>query len=237
MSFVSLQFVLFFAAVLVGLAIMPNRGSRQAFLLVANLAFYAAGTPWFLIVLLVPAIVDYACAIRIEESTDLRTRRLWLQFSLVTNLGILFYFKYANFFGDNLAQLLGVTPGPIVVALPIGISFFTFKTMSYTIDVYRGTLRASRSLRDYTMFVSFFPELVAGPIVRASVFLPQMSRALELSWGRAKVGMPMILLGLTKKLLIADRLAVFVDPVFRRPELFNGATLASAVVAYSIQIF
>lgn len=237
MSFVSLAFVVFFGAVIAGLGVMPTRESRQAFLLVASLVFYAAGTPWFIIVLLVPSVVDYACAIRMEESRDRRTRRLWLVLSLVTNLGILFYFKYANFFVDNVAELIGVKPGPLVVVLPVGISFFTFKTMSYTIDVYRGTLPACRRVRDYTMFVSFFPELVAGPIVRASVFLPQMSRSLHLSWSRAKIGIPMILLGVSKKLLLADRLAIFVDPVFRRPELFSGGTVATAVVAYSLQIY
>jgi alginate O-acetyltransferase complex protein AlgI len=237
MSFVSLTFAIFFVGVIAGLAIMPSRESRQAFLLVASLVFYAAGTPWFVIVLLVPSIVDYACAIRMEESHDARTRRLWLILSLVTTLGILVYFKYANFFVDGIAELIGVKPGPLVVVLPIGISFFTFKTMSYTIDVYRGTLRASRRLRDYTMFVSFFPELVAGPIVRASVFLPQMERSLRLSWDRAKIGIPLILVGVTKKLLVADRLAIFVDPVFRTPALFSGGTLATAVAAYSLQIY
>ena len=96
---------------------------------------------------------------------------------------------------------------------------------------------ASRRLRDYTMFVSFFPELVAGPIVRASVFLPQMQRSLRLSWDRAKIGIPLILVGVTKKLLVADRLAIFVDPVFRTPAVFSGRTIATAVVAYSLQIY
>jgi alginate O-acetyltransferase complex protein AlgI len=237
MSFVSFDFPIFFVAVIAGLAIMPSRESRQVFLLIASLLFYAAGTPWFVIVLLVPSIVDYACAIRMEESRDARTRRIWLLLSLVTNLGILFYFKYANFFVDSIAALIGAKPGPLIVVLPIGISFFTFKTMSYTIDVYRGTLPASRRLRDYTMFVSFFPELVAGPIVRASVFLPQMSRSLRLSWSRAKIGIPLILVGVSKKLLVADRLAIFVDPVFRGPALFSRGTVTSAVVAYSLQIY
>lgn len=237
MSFVTLAFAIFFVAVIAGLAIMPTRESRQIFLLVASLVFYAAGTPWFVIVLLIPAVVDYACAIRMEESRDSKARRLWLVLSLVTNLGILFYFKYANFFVDTIAAAIGATPGPLVVVLPVGISFFTFKTMSYTIDVYRGTLPASRRLRDYTMFVSFFPELVAGPIVRASVFLPQMQRSLRLSWNRAKIGIPLILVGVTKKLLVADRLAIFVDPVFRTPAVFSGGTIATAVVAYSLQIY
>jgi alginate O-acetyltransferase complex protein AlgI len=237
MSFVSFNFVVFFAAVLAGLALMPTRQSRHAFLLIASLVFYAAGTPWFIIVLLVPAVVDYACAIRMEHTEDPAARRQWLLLSLVINLGVLTYFKYSNFFVDGIARVLGLEPGLLVIALPIGISFFTFKTMSYTIDVYRRQLRACRSLMDYTMFVSFFPELVAGPIVRASIFLPQMSRALRPSIARAAVGLPMILLGVTKKLLIADRLAIFVDRVFRAPGVFSQGTIVTAVVAYSLQIY
>lgn len=237
MSFISIAFVIFFVGVLAGLALMPTRGSRQAYLLVANLVFYAMGTPWFIIVLLVPAIVDYACAIRIEDTTDPAKRRQWLVLSLAVNLGVLFYFKYTGFFIDTIADALGMRAEPFIVALPIGISFFTFKTMSYTIDVYRGQIAACRKLWHYTMFVSFFPELVAGPIVRASVFLPQMSRKLQLSMRRAMHAVPLILLGLTKKMLVADRLAVFVDPVFGHPSFYSPGTVAAAVVAYAVQIY
>lgn len=237
MSFVTLNFVAFFAAVLLGLAVMPTREARQAFILVMNLVFYASGTPWFVVVLLVPSLVDYACAIRMEASADRRQRRGWLVLSLVTNLGILVYFKYANFFVDNIAALIGVSSARLDVVLPVGISFFTFKTMSYTIDVYRGDLRACRNPWHYTMFVSFFPELVAGPIVRASIFLPQMTRSLRLSWSRTAAGSQMILLGVTKKRLVADRLAEFVDEVFMHPALFSGGTVLTAVVAYSLQIY
>jgi alginate O-acetyltransferase complex protein AlgI len=236
-SFVSLEFVVFFAAVIAGMALMPSTASRQAYLLVMSVVFYALGTPWFIVVLAVPSLVDYACALRIQSAADSRERRSWLTLSLVTNLGILFYFKYANFFVDNVAGLFGMAPHKLSVVLPIGISFFTFKTISYTIDVYRGVMPACRSLWRYAMFVSFFPELVAGPIVRASVFLPQLDRPLQLSWNRTRVGVQMVLLGLTKKLLIADRLAVFVDPVFASPGVFSGFTVASAVIAYSIQIY
>ncbi|HEY9226452.1 MAG TPA: MBOAT family protein [Gemmatimonadaceae bacterium] len=237
MSFVSLDFVAFFAIVLAGLAIMPTRGSRLFFLLIANFVFYGMGTPRFLLVLAVPSLIDYACAIWIERSSDPLTRRRWLIFSLVTNLGILFYFKYANFFGDTIAALLGVESAKLDIVLPVGISFFTFKTMSYTIDVYRGTLKACRSAWRYAMFVSFFPELVAGPIVRASIFLPQMDRPIRLEWARFTSGLRMVLLGVTKKLLIADRLSMYVDVVFANPASFSPLAVAAGVVAYSIQIY
>src|SRR3954471_16088312 len=122
MSFVSVDFAIFFAATLVGLALMPTRHSRHAFLLVANLVFYAAGTPRFVVVLLVPSIVDYACAIRMEDSDDPAARRQWLVLSLIVNLGVLCYFKYSNFLVDDVARVLGANPGLIVVLLPVGIS-------------------------------------------------------------------------------------------------------------------
>jgi alginate O-acetyltransferase complex protein AlgI len=236
-SFISLWFPPFFLAVLIGLSLMPSVGSRHAFLLLANLLFYAAGTPWFILVLIVPSVIDYWCAIRMEESSDDRVRRQWLVLSLAVNIGVLAYFKYTNFVIGNIGAAFGLNVLPVAVVLPIGISFFTFKTMSYTIDVYRRAIPASRSLRDYTMFVSFFPELVAGPIVRASIFMPQMSRSLRWSWRRFRGAVPIIALGLSKKLLVADRLAVFVDEVFRSPDLYSRGTLSTAVVAYAIQIY
>src|SRR5512138_626508 len=237
MSFVSWGFGLFFIAVVAGVALMPTSTARHAFLLVANVVFYAAGTPWFLLVLAVPALVDYACALRIEAATDRDTRRAWLVLSLVTNVGILAYFKYANFLVDNIAALLHVDAAPLDVVLPVGISFFTFKTMSYTIDVYRGSLAACRSLWRYAMFISFFPEIVAGPIVRASVFLPQLDRELRLSWARAASGLELMLLGFTKKLLVANRLATFVDVVWAHPDKFSQGSVLTAIVCYSLQIY
>jgi alginate O-acetyltransferase complex protein AlgI len=237
MLFTSWEFLALFSAVLVGLRVMPTRESRQVLVLLAGVVFYAAGTPWHLLVLATPAVVDYACAIRIEESEDPRVRRRWLLLSVVSNLGLLAYFKYADFFVDNVAALLHVPTAPLDIALPIGISFFIFKTLSYTIDVYRRDLAACRSWWRYALFVGYFPELVAGPIVRASIFLPQLTRSLAPSLARAGAGLQLALLGVTKKWLIADRLAVFVDPVFSTPAAYSQGTVASAVVAYSLQIY
>jgi alginate O-acetyltransferase complex protein AlgI len=237
MLFVSWEFLALFAAVLVGLRVMPTRESRQALILFASVVFYAAGTPWHLLVLATPAFIDYACAIRIEDSRDVRVRKQWLVLSLVSNLGLLAYFKYANFFADNVAALFGLEGAPLDIALPVGISFFVFKTLSYTIDVYRRELPACRSLWRYGMFVAYFPELVAGPIVRASIFLPQLARPLEPSLKRAVSGFQLVLLGLTKKLLVADRLALMVDPVFGDPAAYSQGTVLAAVIAYSLQIY
>lgn len=237
MSFVSWAFVVFFIALLIAQRLMPTRASRQMLLLGASVVFYASGTPWHLLVLAVPAVVDYICALRIDATSDPAWRKRWLVLSLVSNLGLLAYFKYADFFADTIAGLFGEHTASLGVALPIGISFFTFKTMSYTIDVYRRELPVCRSFWRYALFVSFFPELVAGPIVRASVFLPQLSRSLRLRLHRAGAGFQIVLVGLTKKLLIADRLAPFVDAVFDAPRAFSQGTVAAAVVAYSLQIY
>ena len=237
MVFTSWAFALFFAGVMLGLYLLRTRTARQALILVASAYFYAYSNPWYLLLLATPSVIDYLAAIRIEDSTDPVRRKRWLIFSLVTNLGLLGYFKYTNFFLDSVATLIGARPPHLEILLPIGISFFTFKTLSYTIDVYRGELPACRELWRYTMFVMYFPELVAGPIVRASVFLPQMGRSLEPSWGRTVVGFQAVLLGVTKKVLVADRLAIFVDPVFASPASYSPATVACAIVAYSLQIY
>jgi alginate O-acetyltransferase complex protein AlgI len=237
MTFVSFEFVVFFPLVLLGLMALPTRSSRQLFLLFASWVFYAAGTPWHLAVLATPAIIDYAVALRIEREPDRRARKSWLILSLVTNLGLLAYFKYADFFVGTVASLVGVESAMLSPGLPIGISFFTFKTLSYTIDVYRGQIPACRSAWRYALFVSFFPELVAGPIVRASIFLPQLERTLEWSWRRLGPGLEMVLLGLTKKLVIANRLAILADPVFLSPATYSSGTMLSALVAYSLEIY
>jgi alginate O-acetyltransferase complex protein AlgI len=237
MLFISWEFVAFLSLVLAGLRVMPTRESRQCLLLIASAVFYGSHTAWHLFILAAPSLIDFACAARIEESDDAITRKRWLLLSLVSNLGLLAYFKYADFFADSIGELLGVSTVPLGLALPLGISFFIFKTLSYTIDVYRREIPACRSMWRYAMFVSYFPELVAGPIVRASVFLPQMDRKLEPSRERMMVGLQLILLGVTKKLFVADRLATLVNPVFATPEAYSQYTVLSAVVAYSLQIY
>ncbi|HUQ49230.1 MAG TPA: hypothetical protein VM056_00805, partial [Terriglobales bacterium] len=174
MLFTSWLFLKFFAIVLIGLWLLPTIRLRQLLILLASAYFYASWKPAYILVLAAPAVIDYFCAIRIENTDDPRSRRFWLIVSLVSNLGLLAYFKYTNFFIDAFSGILGTAPTHLSIVLPIGISFFVFKTLSYTIDVYRRELKACREWWRYAMFVSYFPELVAGPIVRASVFLPQL---------------------------------------------------------------
>ena len=237
MTFTSFSFIAFVGVVLAGLRLAPGRSVRQWLLLLASLWFYASWKPAYLLVLATPILVDYFCAIRIEQNADAAVRKCWLAIGVCSNLVLLAYFKYANFFFENISVLAGTVPRHLEIVLPLGISFFTFKSLSYTIDVYRGDLPTCRSLWRYAMFVCYFPDLIAGPIVRASVFFPQMKRPLRPSWRQAAAGSQMIALGLTKKLLIADQLAVFVDPVFAEAGRYSPLTVWSAVIAYSLQIY
>jgi alginate O-acetyltransferase complex protein AlgI len=201
------------------------------------MVFYGSWNARYLLLLATPSIIDYYCALGIEATETPKLRKTILLFSICSNLGLLAYFKYTNFLLSTVGELLHFPHKTLDILLPVGISFYTFKTMSYTIDVYRGELRACRSWWKYAMFVTYFPELVAGPIVRASVFLPQMGRSLRFDWNRFRLGLQIVLLGVTKKIVIADRLAPFADHVFAAPGSFDGITNALAVIAYSLQIY
>jgi alginate O-acetyltransferase complex protein AlgI len=235
MIFTSWPFALFFCVFYAVLLPLRTRWQRLVLVLLGSITFYALWDYRFVPVILAPGLVDYWCAIRIEESE--RHRKAWLACSIAFNLLLLGYFKYTNFLIDTVASVLGIEPLHLSIILPVGISFFTFKTMSYTIDVYRGELEACRSLRKYLTFIFYFPELIAGPIVRASVLLPQLSRSLRPSGRRFLLGTQIVLLGVTKKLLLADRLAVFVDGVFAHPGQFDSLTLSLAVLAYALQVY
>ncbi len=240
MLFSSPRFLIFLAILLVVLAPPYAHAAKKRVLSIASCFFYAAWDWRYLGLLLFVSIVDWFVANRIAATEDRRARRRWLLVSLISNLGLLGYFKYTNFFLDNLNGLLaplGKTFPHADILLPAGISFYTFKTLSYTIDVYRGALPVCRSVLDYAMFVTFFPELIAGPIVRASVFFPQMSRPIGPTTGRLVSGASLFLLGLTKKRLIADTAAAVADPIFANPGQYDGVALWFGVLAYTIQIY
>jgi alginate O-acetyltransferase complex protein AlgI len=237
MLFVSFGFVLFFLTVFIGLWLLPSRDLRIWLLLAASAFFYATWKPAYLLILSGVVLVAYFCAIRIEASGQRRARRGWMAVGVIFSVGLLGYFKYANFFVQNVGALAGVAPRPLQIVLPLGISFFTFKAISYLVDVFRGEQPASRNPANFALYLSYFPDVLAGPIVRGSVFLPQLMRALQPAWPRTVTGSQMILLGLTKKLLIADQMAVFADPVFAEPGVYSPLTVWSAVIAYTLQIY
>ena len=182
--------------------------------------------------------MDHAASLVID-GTDRRTvRRAALGISLAANLGVLATFKYADFFAESIESLTGQRPWPILgLVLPLGISFYTFQTMSYTIDVYRGHMRARRSLMDVALYVSFFPQLVAGPIIRADTLVPQLRVANAVDWILIRGGIGMILWGMLKKVYFADAMAPVVNEAFANPAAVSGLSLLAATYAFAVQIY
>lgn len=240
MLFTQIEFVCFIAVVFGYLLLVKNFRWQKIFLLVASYYFYGYWNYSFLLLILLCTVVNYFAAIGIAASGVPRIKKSLLLFSLIFCLGILGYYKYCNFFIEsfNVAfKNFGLNLGSMDILLPVGISFFTFQTLSYTIDVYRGQLKVCRNFFDFALFVAFFPQLVAGPIVRASEFLPQLETPREMSYERFFLGTRQFMFGLFKKVFIADNLAVFVDACFESHQLFSGVTLWLAALAYALQIY
>jgi alginate O-acetyltransferase complex protein AlgI len=235
--FSSPRFLAFLVVLLALLALPIRLRAKLLVLAAASCLFYAAWDVRYLALLIGVSVVDYWAAAKIHASDRAGTRKAWLALSMVSNLTLLGYFKYTNFLIENVNGLFGAHVPALRILLPAGISFYTFKTMSYTIDVYRKEIQPCRSWLDYVTFVTFFPELIAGPIVRASVFLPQMQREIGPTRARLSLGTSIFLFGLMKKLVIADPIASVVDPVFADVGAYSGASLWVAALGYAIQIY
>jgi alginate O-acetyltransferase complex protein AlgI len=245
MLFNSLHFLLFFTCVTLVYFGLPLRG-RWWLLLLASCYFYTAFIPAYLLILIGVILIDYAAARLIESATGARRRSL-LILSLIANVGILAFFKYYDFAWINLNALLGLAGGSLPipslkqllpgVVLPIGLSFHTFQSMSYTIEVYRGNQRAERNLVVYALYVLFYPQLVAGPIERPQNILWQFHRFMPYDWERVKSGLLLMAWGAFKKVVIADRLALAVDPAYGDVAHASGPTLVVATMLYSFQIY
>ena len=215
------------------------RLAQNVFLLAASYYFYGSAHGMFLVLILVSTVIDYAMGLCIER--DRARTRWYLIISMVTNLGILCYFKYFNFFVDEVTALLGLVGvdaqfARLDVVLPVGISFYTFQTMSYTIDVAQGRMRACRNLLTLALYVAFFAQLVAGPIERAGRLLPQFARRRRFSENQFYSGCYLVVYGLLKKVVIADNLSVFVDVIFN---LDNppAALIAVGTIGFAFQIY
>ena len=242
MLFCSREYLLFFLAVFVLYWIIPWHRSRVSLLLAASFAFYASWNRWLAVLICASTLMDYLIARGLERYHGRGTRRFLLGASLAANLGMLGYFKYANFFLGSIQQTLNAmgtsASFPVLqVILPIGISFYTFEAINYTVDVYRRHIPAERSLPHFMLFILFFPHLIAGPIVRARDFLPQVRRRKRWSWPRLNLGGQLFLLGLFKKIAIADRMALLADPVFANPCDFRTSALWMAALAWAIQVY
>jgi alginate O-acetyltransferase complex protein AlgI len=240
MLFVTGEYVLFLAAVLSVYWLTPWPRARVWILLAASYYFYYSFNQWLALVVATSSVADYLIARGMDATSRPVLRRLLLISSLLMNLGLLCYFKYVNFFLESLYAAVGYTPGKddfLAVILPIGISFYTFEAINYTVDVYRAKINAERNLDHFLLFILFFPHLVAGPIVRAADFLPQIKRPKHWDWGRVGLGLGLLILGAFKKLAIADRMAMFAEPVFKDVWDYSSSACWTAAVAFAFQVY
>ncbi|MBL9093597.1 MAG: MBOAT family protein [Planctomycetaceae bacterium] len=241
MLFHSLTFALFFAPVFALYCALDQR-RQNALLLAASLYFYGAWDVRFLGLLIASASIDYIAALRMAATCDMRLRRRWLRLSLAGNFGILGFFKYCNFFVGSFQELLGSVGfatnswAPSIV-LPVGISFYTFQAVSYAVDVYRGELQPIRRYGDYLLFVTFFPQLVAGPIERAGRLIPQILGPRRMTWDGWCSGSLLLLIGLFKKMAVADMVAPYADRIFESHRSLSAATLWFGLYCFALQIY
>ncbi len=243
MLFNSLTFLVFFIVVFTLHQFMPTWGARKAVLLVGSYLFYAAWNPPYVFILLFSTAVDWWLARQIWRSQNPSTRKALVTLSLVANLGMLGFFKYGGFLLENFHVALhavGIDYVPPVwsIVLPVGISFYTFASLSYTIDVYRREIEADTGFLDYALFVSFFPHLVAGPIIRAKALLPQIEQPRQATTKQVGWGMALVVFGLFSKVVIADNVfAPVADLVYAAPDHYAALDTWAAVLGFSGQIY
>lgn len=241
MAFNSIPFLIFYAIILVLFYTVKNN-LRWLILIPAGFIFYMYFIPSYVIIILTLIFIDYNVALLLEKIKTQRLRTLILLVSLLANLGLLFIFKYLGFLNTNLeklAYLIGWNYGveTFNLILPLGLSFHTFQSISYTVDVYKRKWPAEKNLLKYSLFVLFFPQLVAGPIEKASQLLPQLFTKYYPKVEDLKIGFQRILFGLFKKIVIADHLAIIVDTVYKNPQDYIGLPLIMATVAFAFQIY
>lgn len=243
MIFNSLEFSIFLPVVFILYWLLRKKLVLQnILLLVASYIFYGWWDYRFLLLIAASSIIDYGVGKGLSVTEDLQKRKWLLSLSVVSNLGLLCFFKYFNFFIDSFTAsftLFGfeMESRSLNIILPVGISFYTFQTLSYTIDIYKKNLEPSKSWVEFFTFVSFFPQLVAGPIERAGNLLPQFSRNRTFCYNQAVSGLQLMLWGFFKKIVIADRLSVFVDHVFNNPSDAYGLTVVLGTVFFAFQIY
>jgi D-alanyl-lipoteichoic acid acyltransferase DltB (MBOAT superfamily) len=242
MLFNSLTFVVFYVAVFALYWLLRARTPQNVLLLVASWIFYGAWSWKFLLLLLASTVLDYVCGQLIADAPNPRRKRLVLITSVSLNLLFLATFKYLGFFVTEMAELLqsmGFQANlPVLeIVLPVGISFYTFQTIGYVVDVYRGKVPAARNFLVYALYVAFFPQLVAGPIERAGHMIPQFMKARVWSTPAFESGLQLAVWGLFKKVVVADNLAPYVDAVYDNPSEFSGVTLMTATIFFAFQIY
>ena len=241
MLFNTLEFLYFLPFVIIFYYLIPSR-YRWVLLLAASYYFYMCWKIEYIVLILTSTLIDYISALQMEKNKKKAVKRLFLFFSLITNLGLLFSFKYFNFFSDSINVLFNKiniayqTP-ELNVLLPVGISFYTFQTLSYSIDVYMGKQKAERHLGYFALYVSFFPQLVAGPIERFSRLAPQLKARHKFSYKNLKNGLRLILYGLFIKMVIADNISIYVDQIYNNPADYASLDILKGLFFYSFQIY
>ena len=241
MLFNSFSFLLFFPLVTLAYFIIPQK-IKPLFLLLASYYFYACWSVKYLLLLMVSTLITYASGLLIENAKTLAKKKLWVALSFISNLGILFTFKYFLFAMDTIANIakyfhIAFNEPQFSLVLPVGISFYIFQALSYTMDVYRDEIEAEKNVIKYALFVSFFPQLVAGPIERSSHLLPQMSEEHYFDYDRVKNGLLLMIWGFFEKLVIADRAAILSDQVFNNFSQYSSFEVVIAAVCFTMQIY
>jgi alginate O-acetyltransferase complex protein AlgI len=244
MFFNSINFVIFLSIVFVLYWFVVNRNlkSQNILLLISSYFFYASWDWRFLFLLFFSTLLDFFAGIKISETKNQRSKKFWFWLSISANLGFLFFFKYYNFFIASFAEAisnfgLSVSPQTLQIILPFGISFYTFHGLSYVFDIYRDRIKVERNFINYSVFVSFFPLLVAGPIERAPHLLPQIKKSRVFDYAKAVDGLKQILWGLFKKAVIADNCAKFANIIFDNSADYSGSTLFIGAIFFAFQIY
>jgi D-alanyl-lipoteichoic acid acyltransferase DltB (MBOAT superfamily) len=239
MLFNSPEFPVFFLLVFFVFSQLKGLKARQMLLLGSSLFFYGYWKAEYLILLVLASGIDFLAALQLQKSESPAVRKLWLWCSLASNIGILSFFKYGKFLAGIPEQfgLIRVVPDWLSVVLPVGISFYTFQAMAYVIDVYRQRIPAEHSYTRFLLFITFFPQLVAGPIERASHLLGQLNRLQTIAVEKILPALALIMMGFWKKLFLADRLGVYADEVFRDIQGSGGIQIAMATIFFGFQIY
>lgn len=236
MLFNSLQYLFFLPIVIITYFLIPHK-YRWILLLGSSYYFYMVWRPIYVVLIIFSTLIDYYVSIKMDNTNSNNHRKLYLIISLITNLGMLFIFKYLGFFTEILNGLTENNYDVIYLILPMGISFYTFQTLSYTLDVYRRDRTAEKHFGYFALYVTFFPQLVAGPIERSTRLIPQLKREYGFDYLRTLEGVHRISLGFLKKVIIADNLAVAVNHVYANIEYMSGLTILIATIFFAVQIY
>ena len=252
MQFNSFEFIFFFGIVILSIGLIKHKKFQHTILLMLSYFFFYYTSNYLIILLIISTVLDFYLGNFIFNTSDLRKKKIILMISIIVNLGLLGFFKYSdfailqfNFIGEQIN--IGNNIPLLELVLPIGISFYTFQTMSYTIDIYRGKIYPCKSFREFALFVAFFPQLVAGPIVRAKDFLPQLREKIEdgsdalkkiiINNSNLKLGITIMMFGFIKKMFFADNIAPLVNNIFSNPIGMDSFTIILGAIGFGIQIY